>query len=245
MMSDKNILITGSNGGIGFSIAELLAKQNAKLTLLYHENNQKIVKLNDESTNVEIVKTDLSNSIKLDETINTIMKKHSIDIFIHSPAYPIQHTDIMKLTWDDFQKQFDLQMKSFFQISKSIVPQMKSNKFGKIISILTSYLIGKPPNLLADYIVAKYSLLGMTKCMATELGPFGIRVNSVSPSMVNTPLTESLPKKLKEITKSQVPLESRLAEPIDIAEVVHFLCSESANYITGENILVTGGATMH
>ena len=86
MMSDKNILITGSNGGIGFSIAELLAKQNAKLTLLYHENNQKIVKLNDESTNVEIVKTDLSNSIKLDETINTIMKKHSIDIFIHSPA---------------------------------------------------------------------------------------------------------------------------------------------------------------
>ena len=63
--------------------------------------------------------------------------------------------------------------------------------------------------------------------------------------MVNTPLTESLPKKLKEITKSQVPLESRLAEPVDIAEVVHFLCSESANYITGENILVTGGATMH
>ena len=143
------------------------------------------------------------------------------------------------------QKQFDLQMKSFFQISKSIVPQMKSNKFGKIISILTSYLIGKPPNLLADYIVAKYSLLGMTKCMATELGPFGIRVNSVSPSMVNTPLTESLPKKLKEITKSQVPLESKLAEPVDIAKVVHFLCSESANYITGENILVTGGATMH
>ena len=245
MMSDKNILITGSNGGIGFSIAELLAKQNAKLTLLYHENNQKIEKLNDESTYVEIVKTDLSNSIKLDETINTIMKKHSIDIFIHSPAYPIQHTDIMKLTWDDFQKQFDLQTKSFLQISKLIIPHMKSQKFGKIISILTSYVVGKPPNGITDYVVGKYSLLGLTKCMAAELGSFGIRANSVSPSIVNTPLTDPLPSKLKEITKSQIPLENRLAEPTEVAGVVLFLCGDGANYITGENILVTGGHTMH
>ena len=245
MMSDKNILITGSNGGIGFSIAELLAKQNAKLTLLYHENNQKIEKLNDESTYVEIVKTDLSNSIKLDETINTIMKKHSIDIFIHSPAYPIQHKDIMNTTWNDLQKQLDLQTKSFLQISKLIIPQMKSQKFGKILSILTSYVVGKPPNGIADYVVGKYSLLGLTKCMAGELGSSGIRVNSVSPSMVNTPLTDPLPSKLKEITKSQIPLEGRLAEPAEVAGTVLFLCGDGADYITGENILVTGGHTMH
>ena len=244
-MSDKNILITGSNGGIGFAISELFAKQNTKLTLLYHENNQKIERLKKEFTSIEIMKTDLSNSAKLDETINSILKDHSIDIFIHSPAYPIEHNNIMKLTWDDFQRQFDLNVKSFFQISRSIIPQMKSNRFGRIISILTSYVIGKPPNLLSDYIVAKYSLLGMMKCMAVELGAFGINVNSVSPSMVNTPLTESLPNKLKEIIKSQIPLEKRLAEPTDISKVIAFLSSENANYITGENISVSGGSSMH
>ena len=63
--------------------------------------------------------------------------------------------------------------------------------------------------------------------------------------MVNTPLTDPLPRILKEIIKSQIPLENRLAEPSEVAEVVLFLCTEGANYITGENILVTGGYSMH
>lgn len=245
MIEEKNILITGSNGGIGYAVSDLFAKKNNRLVLLYHENNDRIGELKKENTQVEIFKTDLSNSDKLNETINTVLKDYSIDTFIHSPAYSIGHNDIMKLSWDNFQRQFDLHVKSFFHISKIIVPQMKSKKFGRIVSVLTSYVIGRPPNLLSDYIVAKYSLFGMMKCMAVELGSFGINVNSVSPSMVNTPLTESLPNKLKEITRSQVPLENRLAEPIDVAKVIEFLCSENANYITGENILVSGGSIIH
>ena len=245
MIADKHILITGANGGIGFAITKLLAKQKAKLTLLYHENNQNIEKLKNESHDIAIEKVDLANTIELDKIITSIMEKHPIDIFIHSPAYPVEDKRIMKTTWDDFQKQFDLQTKSFFQISKSIIPHMKSKKYGKIISILTSYVIGKPPNGVVDYTVGKYSLLGLTKCMAAELGSFGIRVNSVSPSMVNTPLTDPLPSKLKEIIKSQIPLENRLAEPSEVAEVILFLCTEGANYITGENILITGGYSMH
>ena len=248
MTIDKHILITGANGGIGFEVIRLLAKQNAKLTLLYHENSEKIEKLKsdlEDTCYIEIKKVDLTNEKELDDIVSSILEKHSIDIFIHSPAYPIQHKDIMNMAWSDFQKQLDLQTKSFLQISKLIIPQMKSQKFGKIISILTSYVVGKPPNGITDYVVGKYSLLGLTKCMAAELGSFGIRANSVSPSIVNTPLTDPLPSKLKEITKSQIPLENRLAEPTEVAGVVLFLCGDGANYITGENILVTGGHTMH
>ena len=246
MTIDKHILITGANGGIGSAIVKLLAEQKAKLTLLYHENNQKIESLkNVLSDTSEIVKVDLTDEKELDKTISSILEKHQIDIFIHSPTHPIQHKDIMNTEWNDFQKQFDLQTKSFLQISKLIIPQMKSQKFGKIISVLTSYVVGKPPNGIPDYVVGKYSLLGLTKCMAAELGSFGIRVNSISPSMVNTPLTDTLPNKLKEITKTQIPLEGRLAEPAEVAGTILFLCTDNSNYITGENILVTGGHTMH
>jgi len=244
LIADKHILITGANGGIGFAITKLLAKQKAKLTLLYHENNQNIEKLKNESHDIEIEKVDLTNTTELDSIITSILEKQPIDIFIHSPAYPAQHKPIMKTTWSDFQKQFDLQTKSFLQISKAILPHMKSKKSGKIISILSSYVVGKPPNGVVDYVVGKYSLLGLTKCMAAELGSFGIRVNSVSPSMVNTPLTKPLPRILKETIKSQIPLENRLAEPSEVAEVILFLCMEGANYITGENILITGGYSM-
>ena len=122
---------------------------------------------------------------------------------------------------------------------------MKKQKTGKIISVLTSYVVDKPPSGVSDYIVSKYSLLGLSKCMAAELGKFGIRVNSISPSIVNTSLIDKLPSKFKEITSSQIPLENRFAEPIEVAGVALFLCTEYSNYITGENILVSGGYSMH
>ena len=77
---------------------------------------------------LELRKVDLTNGQEIDKTISSILEDHPIDIFIHSPAYPIQHKDITTTAWNDFQKQFDLQTKSFLQISKSLVPHMKFKK---------------------------------------------------------------------------------------------------------------------
>lgn len=249
MLSGKHVFITGCNGGIGIEILRLLVKNKAKISLCYHKNRNQIddflAENKEYSKNIHSYQADLTNDNELDILLDTILKDQSVDIFIHLPTFPYVHKDLMKTTWQDIQNHINLQTKSFFNISKHLVPDMKSKKYGVIISILTSYVVGKPPNGICDYVVGKYSLLGLTKSMAVELGKFGIRVNSISPSMVNTPLTDKLPSKLKEMTKSQIPLESRLAEPTEIAGVVLFLCSEHANYISGDNILVTGGSTMN
>ena len=249
MLSKKHVLITGCNGGIGIGILRLLIKNNAKISISYNKNRSQIDNFlaeNKEYTkNIQVYQADLTNDDELNTMLNSVLKDQSVDIFIHLPTYPYVHKNFMKTTWQDIQNHINLQTKSFFNISKHLVPNMKLKKDGIIISILTSYVVGKPPNGVSDYIVGKYSLLGLTKSMAVELGKFGIRVNSISPSMVNTPLTDKLPLKLKEMTKSQIPLEHRLAEPSEIAGVVLFLCSEYANYVSGDNILVTGGSSMN
>jgi 3-oxoacyl-[acyl-carrier protein] reductase len=248
MLSGKRVVITGANGGIGYAISELLLKNNAKLDLIYHKNKQNIERLindyPDKIQDIDIHQVDLIKDKELEDVVSNITRTKSVDIFIHAPTYPTSHRAIMNTEWSEFQKNIELQSKAFFQITKFLVPHMKKQKMGRIISILTSYVVNEPPSGLSDYVVAKYSLLGLSKCMATELGKFGIRVNSISPSIVNTPLIDKLPSKFKEIVSSQIPLENKFAEPSDVAGLALFLCTESSNYISGENILLTGGYSM-
>ncbi len=249
MLSGKRILITGANGGIGHAISELLLKNNAKIDLIYHKNKQNLERLikdnPDKLQDISIHQVDLTNDRELEDILTTITSTNPVDIFIHSPTYPTPHKSIMNMEWSEFQNHIELQSKAFFQITKLLFPHMKKQKMGRIISILTSYAVNNPPSGLSDYIVAKYSLLGLSKCMATELGKFGIRVNSISPSIVNTPLIDKLPSKFKEIVSSQIPLENKFAEPSDVAGLALFLCSEYSNYISGENFLLSGGYSMH
>ncbi len=246
MLTGKRILITGANGGIGQSLCEILLQNNAKLVLFYHEKRTQVDNLLKKygDSNIQIHQVDLLDGKKLDEIMNSVTSSGQIDSFIHSATIPIENKGIANLQWEDYQSHIDVQTRSFFHIVKSLIPHMKEKKRGKIISILTSYTVGRPPNNISPYLVGKYSLLGLSKSLAVELGPYGITVNCISPSMTNTPLIEKLPSKLKEITASQIPL-GKLAEPKNVASVALFLCSDHADYISGENILVTGAQTMH
>ena len=248
MLANHRVLITGANGGMSISIIETLLKNNANLVLLYNKNRNEIDKFLTDNKNfqphVEIYQVDLLDSKQLNNTLKKILDIATIDTFVHSVTLPVLNQAVTQLKWDDYQLHIELQTKSYLEIIQSLLPGMKEKNQGKIISILTSYTVGSPPNKISNYIVGKYSLLGLSKALAVELGPFGITVNCISPSMTDTPLIRNLPSKLKEITANQVPLK-RLAKPQDVASTVLFLCSKYADYINGENMLVTGGQTMH
>jgi 3-oxoacyl-[acyl-carrier protein] reductase len=249
LLSEKFILITGSNGGICSSVAELLLENNANLVLLYNENRQNIDKLLSKYKNskkkIIVKQVDLTDTKKTDEVMKKILKTTTIDIFIHGPTFEITPKNIMKIEWSEFQKNIELQTKVFLQIVKVITPSMKEKGVGKIISILSSSVIGKPPSMMSSYVVGKYALLGVSKCLAVELGKFGVSVNSISPSMTKTSLTEKFPSKYMEIAASQVPLKGKIAEPNEIASVIFFLCSKYSDYMSGENLIVSGSQIMH
>ena len=248
MLSGKRILITGANGGIGLSISETFLKNNARLVLFYHQKRTNIDKLLEQNQTwnslVEVQQVDLLDDSKLEYAMSTMLKSGHIDGFIHCVTLPLETRTFTEMRWKDFQSHIEMQTKSFIQIMQSLLPSMKVNRRGKIINILTSTVVGRPPSNMSNYIVGKYSLLGISKALAVELGPLVITVNCISPSMTNTDLIAKLPSKLKEIAASQVPL-GRLAEPSDVASVALFLSSEYSDYISGENIIVSAGQTMH
>jgi len=247
LLADKRILLTGGNSGIGLAITNTFCNNNARLVSLYNKNRSGINKLLEQNSNlkslVEFYSINLLDETKLDDLLEKILQSGSFDGFIHCVTFPTNRKNLTDIKWIDIQSHINLQTKSFFEILQRLLPAMKQRRYGKIISILTSYVVGTPPKGIMDYVVGKYSLLGLTKSLAVELGQYGINVNSISPFVTNTPLIEKLPSKFKEIAINQVPL-GRLCEPDDVATAALFLCSTNSNYISGENIVLSGGYTM-
>lgn len=244
MLNKKRIMITGANSTLGSIISKKLYENNADLVLLYNQNDNNIKNLISNNDDIEIYKIDLLSTSQLQETLKKITTTKPIDIFIHCPVLPIEHKSFLDTDWIDFQNHIELQTKSFIQISQHLVPLMKEKRHGKLIAILSSYLVGRPPSSLSPYIISKYSLLGLLKTMAVELGQYGITCNGISPSMFESKLIEKYPQKLRELNSIDNPLK-KLVTPDDISSTTLFLCSELSNFINGENIVVSGGQVMH
>lgn len=244
---DKVALIIGGTGGIGRAACIQLAKDGFNLIIHYHKNRNladeikaDIEKLNQKAI---VIKADILNDLEIKDIITKGLRAFErIDVVVNCAAVAIPNIKFQDLEWSDFLKQLELNIKSTFTIIKEILPVMLKNGYGKIINI-GSYSVDKPNNEWASYITAKSALVGLTKSMALELAPKGIRVNLVTPSLVNTELTADIPEKTKLLTAAQTPLR-RLASTSDVAGAISFLASEKSDFITGENIRVNGGQIM-
>ena len=128
-------------------------------------------------------------------------------------------------------------------LCQACLPLLLEQGSGCIVNIGSIYADNVPPLKLAHYTMAKAALAALTRSLAAEYGPKGIRVNTVSPGMTSTDLIADVPEKVKMVTKMQTPLR-RLAEPRDIAGVVAFLFDPRARHITGHNLRVAGGVVM-
>jgi len=146
------------------------------------------------------------------------------------------------MTEEAWDRVLSINLKGAFYCTQAVAKTMMKQRFGRIINMAS--VVGVVGNAgQANYTASKAGLIGLTKTAARELAPRGITVNAVAPGFVDTSMTAKLPDKVREAMLAQIPL-GRMGRPEDVAEVVAFLASEKASYITGQVIHVNGGMYM-
>lgn len=243
-MKQETVLITGSSRGIGACCAKLIAKENYNVIIHYEKNEAKAKEVYDEiykyNKNILMIKANLRKSKDVNDMFTEIEKRFkNVDILINNAG--ISNTsffqDITEKCWTDI---FDVNVHSQYRCIKRALPKMIEKKYGKIIGI--SSIWGVTGGALeAHYSATKGAIIAMNKALAKELGYSGITVNTIAPGAVDTDMLKNISKENLEYFSDEIPLR-RLAKPEEIANLVKFLISDKANYITGEVININGGA---
>jgi len=238
-MNKNIILITGASSDIGKEVIKKFLNDKNILLATYNKNELKIKK----NLKGKIVKfkLDLSNEENVIKFIKNISKKKLIpNKIIHIASNPLTMSSFSDLNWIDYEKNFNIQIKSFFIILKHVLPIMKKNNYGKILAILSSVTIGQPPGYMSPYITSKYALLGLLRSLAVEFSKYKISINSISPGMMDTKFLNEIPRKILQLNSQKVPF-GRSVEIKDIIPAIQFFMSDKSSFITGTNLPITGG----
>lgn len=248
-MNKHTAFVSGASGGIGEAIVMELAKREINLIIQYFNNESKIKQIitslkGQKKINVLPLKIDLSDPSNLKSRLTNLPDKYfNVDVFIHCAATSISYRAFLQNNVIDFNHQMDITVNSFILLLQRFLPYMQKRMWGRVIGISSSLIHNVPTNILSSYITAKSALSGLCKALAVELAPYQITVNTISPGVTDTKFLNSFPKLMKELMVQKIPLR-RLAKPRDISPAVGFLCSKSADFITGIDLPVAGGMVM-
>ena len=239
-------LVTGATRGIGKNIALTLAKNGYDIAINYRTENEELSKLKKEieEKNVKClpVKGDVSNFEECESLVKeTVQELGSIDVLVNNAGIT-KDMLIMRMKKEDFEQVIDVNLVGTFNVTKNVIPYMMKARKGNIVNI--SSVVGISGNAgQTNYSASKAGIIGFTKSLAKEVASRNIRVNAVAPGFIETSMTEVLKDEVKEEIIKNIPLK-RIGKAEDVANVVKFLVSEDASYITGQVINIDGGMLM-
>lgn len=245
-LTGKTALVTGGSRGIGRAIALALASEGANVIINYTSNEESAAKVVEEIENLNVkalaVKANVSNVEEINEMVDKIEETFGgVDILVNNAGVTRDNLFI-RMKEEDWDQVMDINLKGVFLCSKAVVRKMIKQKYGRIINLSSVVgVVGNPGQ--ANYCASKAGVIGFTKSLAKEIAGKNITVNAIAPGFIETDMTKVLPENVKESMLEVIPMK-KYGKPEDIANLVVFLSSQDANYITGQVINVDGGMAM-
>ncbi|HKB68493.1 MAG TPA: SDR family NAD(P)-dependent oxidoreductase [Pyrinomonadaceae bacterium] len=248
-LNGKVALVTGASSGIGRATAEALAASGARVAINFHRNEAGAQAARAEIISAGgraiVVPADVTKSSQVQSLVEqTVSQFGPIDILVNNAGSLIERLQILELTEERWDEVIDLNLKSAFLCSKAVAASMMERKTGAIINV--SSIAGRNGGALGSihYSAAKGGVITFTKGLAKELAPFNVRVNAISPGVIDTPyhVQFSSPEMMKTYA-GMIPL-GRVGTPVEVGKVICFLASDAAGYLAGETIEINGGMFM-
>mgnify|MGYP000838180600 CR=1 FL=1 len=244
-LEGKVALVTGASYGIGFALATAFARQGAKI--VFNDIKQELVDKGLAAYKAEGIEAkgyvcDVTSEEQVNAMVAQIEKEVGIVDILVNNAGITRDGLLMRMGDDAFDRVLDVNLKGTFNTTRALTKTFMRQRGGCVINM--SSVVGLMGNAgQANYAASKAGVIGLTKAVARELAPRGVRVNAVAPGFVETDMTAKLSEKVRVATEEQIPLK-RMARPEEVAGVVRFLASDAAAYITGEVVRVDGGMAM-
>lgn len=239
---NKVAVITGAGRGIGFATAKKMVSEGAKVVLvdvnaadlsnaagLLEQTEQKVL----------TVCCDITDSEQVEKMVDLVIKQYGqIDILVNNAGIT-KDALIDKITNEQWSQVINTNLTGAFCVTRAIVPYMKEHKYGRIVSLASVSAYGNIGQV--NYAASKAGIIGLTKTLALELGKYNITVNTVLPGLTATEMMKTIPQHVLNEWEKKIPLR-RLGAPEDQANAICFLVSDEASYISGVELVVSGGS---
>lgn len=247
LLEDKVVLVTGGSRGIGRSAVRLLASHGASVAINYLKSTdqaQMVKDIIDEDGGIaEIFQGDSTDPQQVNDLVKNVRDRFGkIDVLVANAAIGFKVAPFIQYDWADFEHKLTNEIKSIFLLTQAVVPEMISRKNGSIIAVSSTMSKHAQPGYSAHG-AAKSALDSFVRSIANELGPDGIRINTVAPGLTLTDATAPMANQIKDTASARCPLR-RNGLPRDIAGAILFLASDLSQFMTGTYLPIDGGYTM-
>ncbi|MEM0362451.1 MAG: 3-oxoacyl-ACP reductase FabG [Sulfolobaceae archaeon] len=246
-LNGKIAIVTGAASGIGRAIAFKLASLGSTLILgdIKIDELKNVAEIISNETKSKVIPlyvnvADFNSTKEFYEKATSILGVDYVDILVNNAGIN-RDALFVKMTYEQWDEVIKVDLYSMFNMTKQVVEGMIRRNYGRIINMSSMSWLGNIGQ--ANYSAAKAGVIGFTKTLARELAKYGITVNAICPGFIDTPMTRAVPEKIRQKIIERIPM-GRIGKPEDVANLVAFLASDEASYITGEVISVSGGLVL-